>query len=206
MTQLKHQHENRAFTEMMKVAKGWLAGREPLKIAEKTGIIYDKENSRFYVTSLGTGICIYYPDYKITPYVNEWHQLVILHYMRLADGMPLTGKWISMGEVKDGLIRGGDFDRRCENLIRCCSSQIVTKEFEKQCLNLGGRIIESNADLAVQFDFLPYCPLLLKLWFADEEFPASGKLLLDASADHYLMIEDAVAVGEVILERIMGIV
>ena len=42
-------------------------------------------------------------------------------------------------------------------------------------------------------------------WLADEEFPASGKLLLDTSADHYLMIEDAVSVGQIIMEALVGI-
>ncbi len=108
MMQLKQTQENRAFMEMMKVAKEWLAAREPLKIAEKAGILYDEENSQFHFTSLGRKICIRYPDYEIMPYVNEWQQLIILHYMKLADGTPLTGKWMSMGEVKDGLIRGHD--------------------------------------------------------------------------------------------------
>ncbi len=65
--------------------------------------------------------------------------------------------------------------------------------------------MDSNADFTVQFDFLPYYPLLLKLWFADEEFPASGKLLLDESADHYLMVEDAVTVGQILMEKLVGV-
>ncbi len=139
------------------------------------------------------------------PYMNEWHQLLILHYMNLADGTPLTGKWISIGQVKDGLVRGGDFERRCENVIRCRLSHISIKEFTEKCMDIGGRIMDSNADFKVQFDFLPRYPLLLKLWFADEEFPASGKLLLDASADHYLMIEDAVTAGQILMEKLVGV-
>ena len=45
--------------------------------------------------------------------------------------------------------------------------------------------IASNADIAFLIPFLPRFPVTLKVWFADEEFPASGRLLLDASADHY---------------------
>lgn len=196
--------ENRAFMEMMKVAKEWLADRDSLKIAEKTGIPYDEEDTCFHLLSLGTEIRIHYPDYEITPYVNEWQQLIILHYMKLADGTPLTGNWMSMRELKDGLIRGGDFDLRCENAIRRRLSQIVIEEFSEKCRNTGGRIADSNADFTVRFDFLPYYPLLLKLWFADEEFPASGKLLVDAGADHYLTIEDAVTVGQVVMEKLVG--
>ena len=45
-------------------------------------------------------------------------------------------------------------------------------------------------------------PVILKIWLPDEDFPASGRLLLDASADHYLTIEDAVTVAEILLERL----
>ena len=197
--------ENRAFGEMMKAAREWLADRDPVDIAKKTGIAYDEEPKRFSLTSLGMEIGISYPGYEIDARINEWHQLVILHYMKLADGTPLTGQWMTMGAVKDGLIRGGDFDRRCEAVIRSRLSQIPEEELARKCRDLGGRITKSNADFTVQFDFLPYYPSLLKLWFADEEFPATGKLLLDTSADHYLMIEDAVSVGQIIMEALVGI-
>lgn len=71
--------ENRAFMEMMKVAREWLTGRDPLETAEKTGILYDEKNACFHLLSMGTGIRIHYPDYEITPYINEWQQLIIFH-------------------------------------------------------------------------------------------------------------------------------
>ena len=197
--------ENRAFAEMMKAAREWLSGRDPKDIAQKAGIDYDEGAKRFSLISLGMEISISYPDYEMEPYLNEWQQLVILHYMRLADGTPLQGQWMTMGEVKDGLIRGGDFDRRCENVIRSRLSQIAKEELEEKCRAIGGKVTQSNADFTVRFYFLPHYPLLLKLWFADEEFPASGKLLLDTSADHYLMIEDAVTVGQIIMEMLAGV-
>ena len=40
----------------------------------------------------------------------------------------------------------------------------------------------------------------------DEEFPASEKLLQDASADHYLMIEDVVTAGQIVMEKLVGII
>lgn len=197
--------KNQTFIEMLKVARKWLEDRNPMEIAEKTGISYDENRSCFHLVSMGIDIYINYPDYKITPYVNEWQQLIILHYMKLADGSPLTGNWMSMREIKDGLIRGGDFDLKCENIIRQRLSQISIEEFAEKCREIGGRIINSNADFAVQFDFLPYYPLLFKLWFADEEFPASGKILVDTGANHYLTIEDAVTVGQMIVEKLVGI-
>ena len=84
-------------------------------------------------------------------------------------------------------------------------SRISSDEFLERCQCIGGKISDSNADLTVRFDFLPRYPLLLKLWFADEEFPASGKLLVEMSADHYLSIEDAVTAGQIVMESLLGV-
>lgn len=67
----------------------------------------------------------------------------------------------------------------------------------------GGAVFrDSNADLCAVFPFLPRYPVIVKMWFADEEFPASGKMLVSGGADHYLTIEDAVTVGEVMFRRL----
>lgn len=196
--------DNRAFEEMRKVAVDWLAGLNPGKIAENAGFAYDERAAQFSFASLGTDVRVDYPSYQVTPKLEQWQHLVILHYMKLADGAPLTGQWMTMAEVKDGMVRGGDFDRRCERAICDRLSRMSEDELAEKCRSIGGRAMESNADFTARFDFLPRYPLLLKLWYADEEFPASGKLLLDRSADHYLPIEDAVTVGQLIMEKLLG--
>lgn len=44
--------------------------------------------------------------------------------------------------------------------------------------------------------------MTLKIWFADEEMDASGRMFLNKNADHYLTVEDAVTVGDVILNSL----
>ena len=78
------------------------------------------------------------------------------------------------------------------------------EELERRCRLLGAELLPSNADFCARFDFAPRYPIWLKVWFADEEFPASGRLLLDESAPHYLTIEDAVTVGSLILDQLTG--
>ncbi len=60
--------------------------------------------------------------------------------------------------------------------------------------------------LILQYSLIS-CPVstAAEIVVADEEFPASGKLLLDASADHYLMIEDAVTAGQILIEKLVGV-
>ena len=66
----------------------------------------------------------------------------------------------------------------------------------------GGKIISCNADLGIVFPFLPYYPVTLKIWFADEEIAGTGRMFLDRSAEHFLSVEDAVTVGTLLLEEI----
>ena len=73
------------------------------------------------------------------------------------------------------------------------------------CERLGAQLVEERADLCAVFPFLPRYPIWMKVWFADDEFVASGKLLVSRSADHYLTIEDAVTVGELLLSKLKGI-
>ena len=74
---------------------------------------------------------------------------------------------------------------------------------KKICKDIGGEPIDSNADAAYRIPFLPNFPVVLKIWLPHEDFPASGRLLLDSSADHYLTIEDAVTVADLLLEKLM---
>ena len=191
--------KDQMFSEMNQAALARLAGRDPREIARNAGIRYEVETQIFHVPTMGMEISVHYPDYSMTPELPGWHSLVILHYLDLADGSPLSGKEIPFGQMKSGMVRGGGIDRRCELAMKDLNADTLARI----CESIGGESISSNADIAYRIPFLPQFPVTLKIWLPDEEFPASGRMLLDASADHYLTIEDAVTVAEIILERIM---
>lgn len=144
---------------------------------------------------------IHYPDYRFIPELPGWHSLVILHYLDLADGSPLTGKEIPFGQMRSAMVRGGGIDRRCELAIQKLKD-LSEDALTKICKGIGGEPISSNADVAYRIPFLPRFPVTLKMWLPDKDFSASGRLLVDASADHYLTIEDAVTVAEILLEKL----
>ena len=192
---------NQTFEEMRRVALEWLSGRSPHEIAQNAGICYDDETHVFSFSSLGIDLNLTYPDYRLTPQVGGWHYLLILHYLHLADGTPITGKSISFGQMKAGLIRGSGIDRKCEVAIRSMTN-LNENQLADICKRIGGKKIQTNADVSYQIPFLPNFPVTLNVWLPDEEFPASGRLLLDESADHYFTIEDAVTMAEILIERI----
>lgn len=188
------------FSNMHAAALGWLRDCAPSQICCRGGLAFS--DGAFHTKSLGQELVISCPDYAIEPQLHQWHTLTILHYLARADGSPLSGELITFGQYKDGMVRGGGFDRRAENVIAAQLGNLSKEELIGRIHRLGGKILSGNADLCAAFDFLPNYPVYLKIWFADEEFPASGRMLLDASAPHYLTIEDAVAVGELILEEL----
>ena len=194
--------ENRQFARMMQTAQERLLRHVPEEISEKAGV--RDENGVFWVRTLGRRVEIQWPAGKITPPVSTWHTLTLLHYLDLADGTPLTGRTITFSQYKDGLVRGGGLDRNAELIVRRDLGILPPEELERRCRSLGAEILPSNADFCARFDFAPRYPVWLKVWFADEEFPASGRLLLDESAPHYLTIEDAVTVGSLILDQLTG--
>lgn len=196
--------ENRMFDQMLRPARQWLASGDPREIARRAGVVFDVERSEFRFSSLGRDVCVRWPDCEVVPGLEGWHRLVILHYLHLADGTPLCGEWMPFASMKDGMIRGGGFDRQSALELKCILKDRSEKEIRSAAQMLGGCIVESNADVCAVLPFLPGFPVQLKVWLADEddEIDLSARLLVDGAADHYLTIEDAVTVGSIVLEAL----
>jgi len=192
---------NQMFSQMNQAALARLKDRGPREIARNAGVHYDEDAQAFHIPTMGMDVTVSYPDYHFMPELPGWHHLVILHYLDLADGYPLTRKEISFGQMKSGLVRGGGIDQKCELAIQNLKN-LDEDTLEKICKDIGGERIASNADAAYRIPFLPNFPVFLKIWLPDEDFPTSGQLFVDASADHYLTIEDAVTVAELLLEKL----
>lgn len=181
------------FSHMNQAALARLEGRDPRDIARNTAIRYDENAQFFHIHTMGMDVAISFPDYHFSPELPGWHRLVILHYLDLADGFPLTGKEIPFGQMKSGMVRGGGIDRKSELAIQKLKD-FSGNSLAEICSRIVGEQISSNADITFRVPFMPRFPITLKIWLPDEDFPASGRLFMDASADHYLTIEDAVTV------------
>lgn len=190
--------ENRAFEEMRKFAVGRLRGRNYAELAEKAGAKYCAEKETITLQTLGEAVEIRLPEWELEPRLSDWHYLLVLHYLDLADGTPLSDDLMPFASLKDGLIRGGGFDRQLEQKAQSFLVGKALQRMETACKTLGASSIASNADLCAVFPFFPRYPMTLKLWLPDEELGGSGKLLVNAAADHYLTIEDAVTAGAVL--------
>lgn len=192
------------FQAMLRPALERLAGKDPEEIAAKTAIAFHRDRQVFSLVSLGQALEIAYPSYAVTPALPPWHQLLLLHYLDLADAAPLTGQLMPFGSLPSGMVRGGGFDRQSEQTLGLRLGQCPQEAVERACRALGGTLQASNADVCAVFSLFPRYPITMKLWFADEDIPGSGRLLLDKSAGHYLSVEDAVTAGTLVLEALLA--
>lgn len=183
-------------------AEKFLNGRLPDDIAQKAGVLFDKEKNIFIVPSLKYEITVSWPDLTVKGTADPWHELAVLHYLSLADGTPLYNEWVSFGAIKDGLIRGTGLDRSSSQELGKLFAYKDEAQIKSMCIEAGGEEIKTKADFSVVFNFLPRYPVLLNVWFADEEFPLSARFLADKSADRYLTIEDATTVLPLITAEI----
>lgn len=193
---------DRQFASMLAAVQARLARHDAADIAQRAAVRY--EDGAFSFETLGVRVRVRAADCAVLPPLSKWHTLTLLHYLDLADGTPLTGRTITFSQYPDGLVRGGGLDRNAELIVRRDLGVLPPRELTRRCEALGARMLPSNADLCARFDFAPRYPLWLKIWFGDEDFPASGRLLLDESAPHYLTIEDAVTAGSLILDALTG--
>lgn len=196
--------ENRQYAEMLNAAIDKLRKYTPQEIVEKSNVDFDEEKSEFRFKSLGQEMHLSYPEFDLTPSFDMWYHLTVLQYIDTADGTPLGDSLISLSDFKDGgVVRGTSFDRECDRLI---SKYIGDKDVDlvkKACGDMGAEIIKSKADLSVKFSFMPNYPLVVNIWFADDELEGSGKVLVNSSAEHYLTVEASGSVATIVLNQLI---
>ena len=79
--------------------------------------------------------------------------------------------------------------------------QSRAEDFRTACAALGGKPL-STGDIAYSIEVFDGLPLLVQLWFGDEEFPASLRFLWDENALMYLKYETMYFARELLLGRL----
>lgn len=150
--------EERAFSKMRTSAVQRLQNHLPMEIAAKSGALFHSEKKCLEIQSLNQRLEISLPEYDFTPYIEEWHQLVILHYLDLADGVKASEEQVSFGGLKDGLIREQNliiiWTRNC-----ACSWQTRARNRSSRSVNLlEQRLWKTDLTCARYFRFFPIIP------------------------------------------------
>jgi len=128
-------------------------------------------------------------------------QILILHYLERARGVPLAERWISFAEIPGGAFYHPVFLKRCKSpLVKFFGEN--PDALKSMAAELGGEPLDLG-DEGVKIQAFPFVPLALILWRGDAEFPAGGNLLFDASVSEYLPLEDIVILAETVVGKLV---
>ena len=115
-------------------------------------------------------------------------QILILHYLSNPSEVLDTGKLISFKELPAGGIYIKPFTgRSIDPMVKIFGAN--PDRLVEVATSLGGQT-NGLGDVGVTLRVFPRIPLTMVLWRADDEFPASGNILFDASAPLILPTED----------------
>ena len=183
--------KHRQMALMLAPAREKLIGRDITKLCENAFVTIDSETNALLLPSMGEVVRVQLPDFVITQELDMWRHLTLLQYLDTADGTPLAGKEIALSEMRGGLSRGLGFDKDISLMFSRDLRDASAEDFARACEALGGRIVPGKADVSAVIPYAPRFPITVHFWCGDEEFPASGKALVDAAAQHYLTLEAA---------------
>ena len=129
-------------------------------------------------------------------------EILILHYLEKASGIPPTGNWISFAEIPGGAFYHPVFLQRSKApLVKCFGEEpqrlmaLAAEEVRGESLALG--------DAGVKIPVFPRVALGMVLWKGDAEFPPEGNVLFDSSVTGYLPVEDIVILAETVVWKLI---
>lgn len=128
-------------------------------------------------------------------------QVLLLTYLRNADGTRPTGSWLSFRELPDG----GFYHRAFQGYAPDRLAERFGDDLEAFCKaaeRTGGRR-EPMGDASYGFRALPQVWLAAVLWQGDDEFPASARMLFDKTCSRYLATDLLATLGRWIVVRML---
>jgi hypothetical protein len=166
----------------------------------------DRQGNTIRFALLGEQYAISWPDVVVRSVqrdddVRPDIQVLLLTYLRNADGTPPTGSWISFRELPNGgfyhlAFQGYAADRLAQRFGDDLDG------FRHAAELVGGRR-EPLGDASYGFQALPSIWLAAVLWQADDEFPASARILFDESASRYLATDLLATLGRWLVGRLL---
>jgi hypothetical protein len=197
------------FAQRVEELRQVLHNRSPQQLAALTGASYtalDAGHGEFQLSLWKRPVRLTFPALTAYPAQSQemlpgFHQALLLYYFTTADGIPLSGSWISFAELPDGRFYNQAFQGYSgQELARSFGNNL--NAFEQAAQSLGG-MQQSIADAAFAFQALPRVPLLAVYWRGDEDFPPSCQILFDASASHYLPCDACAILGSTLTHQLI---
>ncbi len=174
----------------------------------KSGAGYKRVDSKEIITVefLNQAYQVTLPDIDISlvgggAEVPTSDKILILHYLTLASGVPLSNKPIAFQELPEGAGYMRTFSKRSiEPLVKHFGGE--PERLVEVAKRLGGRKADYG-DAAVTINGFKLVPVTLVLWGGDEEFPPRGNILFDSTIPEYLSTYDITVLCDAIIWRLV---
>ena len=174
----------------------------PSELARRGGLT--RETGTLSLTVLGTTYTLDWPDLVARKPNGEpcrddlW--ILLLDYLRLADGSDPTGNWIGYQELPDGAFYRHAFQSYTgDQLVRDLGGielfRRAAETLEGEALGIG--------DAGFSFRALPNVPLAVVWWAGDDEFPANATILFDEVAGKYLPTDGLAILGRMLCRALV---
>ncbi|MHB8945604.1 MAG: DUF3786 domain-containing protein [Bacillota bacterium] len=181
----------------------------PAEMARLSGATFELEGC-FALPFLGTAYRLKFPGGEAVPDLGIQARILCLHYLAGVTGADRgatpgpaqtpgpaspNDHLLAFRELPGGDIYNGPFTNRIvKPLVDCFARR--PEALCRAAARLGGEQVRLG-DFAARVPVFPRFAVTYVLWLGDEEFPANGTVLFDASAKDYLSTEDCiVAAGE----------
>jgi len=170
---------------------------KPYVTAAKSGCHF--EQGMFQVPLFDRKFVIHFPQIRVEePGVSspppKIIQLVLFHYLLTADGTQVADDWIAYRQLPGThLFEQRFYSLALRSLVDAFGQDL--EGFRRAALALSGVPMSRTGDASFRFMALPKIPVACILYLGDEEMPPSMNVLFDASAPHYLPVEDITFLG-----------
>ncbi|MDD5591661.1 MAG: DUF3786 domain-containing protein [Dehalococcoidales bacterium] len=206
---LPHQcHYEQAYGLAYRLAAEELNRRDIRKLCSLSGARYLEGDAGMAIalTYLNRSYRITLPDVAITPAgsrepLSIREKVLILHYLTLARGTPVTGRAITFKELPEGPVYFPTFAKRTVDPLLA--------RFGKEpgrMLNAAGKLGGRRADYgdaAVAIQAFPLVAITPVLWRGDSEFAPSASIIFDAGITGYLSTEDVTVLCETVVWKLI---
>lgn len=129
-------------------------------------------------------------------HMHQWIVLPVLNYIIDGAGIPVSGKWVPLRELKNGKTWYRLFGQRCEKPLKKIADT-YTDLFEDMIHLFNGRKVENHyeSDISLVLHPLPKVPILICYWKPEEGLESDLNLFFDSTAEDNLKIESLFALG-----------
>ena len=197
------------YRNALTLAREEWAGQDAQRASILSGAAYQEgpDGTRLQFSFIDKAVTVTWPEGLIlgpdpAKELSLQEQVLILHYLLKAPGAPLVGQWITFREIPSGEFYYSAFVQRAkEPLVKTFGPQ--PQLLAELGLRRGG-VKREEGDVCICFQAFPKIPVCLILWAGDDEFPADGNILFDASVVHYLIAEDAAVLAGMVVYPLIG--